>query len=183
MNRIVNISATFNFGVHINLDSLKALLPSSKYDPRTFSGLIFRYQDLGFTATIFKNGYVVITGTKSIEDTEMAAAATRDLINDCGYSVRINELELQNIVGAGDFGIKINLEELYERLRKFSADGIIPSLELELFPGLICRFKDTKLSVTIFRSGKFFITGCKKEIEITRIEEMFEKYIQKLEWE
>lgn len=173
---IVNISANFKLNVKINLKKLKEQDQNAKFDRKLFSGLILRFEEEKFTSTIFNSGAVIITGTKSEHETREAAYILCRRLQSYGYKdAVVKDLKIQNIVCAGKCGDDVNLEKYYEYLQKLN-QLLIPSLEPELFPGLILRTKYGKESVTYFRSGKYFITGCKSFIEIKKFEQNFLLY-------
>jgi len=178
MYRIVNISATFQTKSPLDLSYLKSVVQEAKYNPKVFSGFIKRFLDDKFTATMFQNGNVVLTGTTSLLRTNIAARKVKNFLNMFNIDVEIHELKIQNMVGSGNIGRAINLENLYSAMRRdIFGLNTLPSLEPELFPGLICRFKEKRWSTTIFRSGKYIITGCKEENDILFVENCIRDYI------
>ncbi|WP_267900548.1 TATA-box-binding protein [Halocatena pleomorpha] len=60
-----------------------------------------------------------------------------------------------NVVGSGDFGTELDLEVL-------EGDLVTPYLEYDPsnYHGLYVRLEDTGPLVTVYRSGKYIISGC-----------------------
>jgi len=169
--RIVNISASFNCGFPINLTEISEKVESTSYNKEKFNGLIMRVKSPKFTATLFPSGAIILTGCKSTEKTEEAAHKTVSILNNIGYDADVYSFKIQNIVGAGMFNKPINLQQVYEFLRNNIEEfGMKPSLEPEFFPALICKFKDSSFSCSLFCNGKFHVTGCKTEGDMFYIE-------------
>jgi len=69
-------------------------------------------------------------------------------------------VEIVNVVASGDLGIELDLEHL--------TDGIgepIARYDPDRYPGMYLRFNEDAPLITVYRTGKFIITGAKSETE------------------
>lgn len=78
--KLENIIAVVSFGKSLKLTDLAKLIPNSTYNPKRFSGLIFRIDD-GLSTLIFSSGKVVITGAKSIQDLNKTYLKLEKILN------------------------------------------------------------------------------------------------------
>lgn len=114
---------------------------------------------------------MIVTGTKTIEDSENAAKKFVSIINKIVTPpVSIKNFKIQNITASVYLGFPIRLEGfLY-------ANPNESTYEPELFPGLIYRMPNSKVVLLIFVSGKTVITGAKKEEDLqTAMENIYDK--------
>ena len=121
------------------------------------------------TALIFGTGKVVITGAKSEQDAYQAGRIfERTLTKIQSKLLKTNEHEsltefkVQNIVANGDLGFSIKLEALQEEHKKFARCHYEP----ELFPGLVYKMENPKVSLLIFTSGKVVLAGAKSRSDL-----------------
>jgi transcription initiation factor TFIID TATA-box-binding protein len=112
------------------------------------------------TALIFASGKMLVTGSKTEEDSKLASRKFARIIQKLGFDAKFTEFKIQNIVGSCDVKFQIRLESLASRHHNFS------SYEPELFPGLIYRMVKPKIVLLIFISGKVVLTGAKTREEI-----------------
>ena len=72
---ISNLVITHDYGTQVDLNTLIISLPFEKceYEPEQFPGLIYRLEDPKAVCLIFSSGKCVITGTRSVEDSNRAA--------------------------------------------------------------------------------------------------------------
>ncbi len=159
---IVNIVASTSIGDNINLEDVSMILEDSEYEPEQFPGLICHIDNPKAAALIFRSGKVVCTGTKSVE---MVKSAIKEIIRRLKEgNIKVNdnfEITTQNIVAAGDLGVKLNLDTI-------SATLTDTEYEPEQFPGLVYRMKDPNVVILIFTSGKLVCTGARETEECTR---------------
>jgi transcription initiation factor TFIID TATA-box-binding protein len=68
------------------------------------------------------------------------------------------DLEVVNAVGSGDLGIEIDLNQLKADVREVEFDP-------DKYPGAYVRLEDVEPLVTVYRTGKYIITGTTSEEE------------------
>ncbi len=73
--QISNLVITTDYGSPVDLNPLILQLPFEKteYEPEQFPGLIYRLDEPSAVCLIFSSGKCVITGTKSVDDSDVAA--------------------------------------------------------------------------------------------------------------
>lgn len=82
-------------------------------------------------------------------------------------------IKIVNIVASADFGIRIALEELAEKLER-------SEYEPDQFPGLVYRIKDPKTAMLIFSSGKIICTGARNVEDVGKAMEEVARMIRSL---
>ena len=135
--KIVNLTATANFGTEIDLTTL--------HRPRKFSGAVIKGNKS--TALVFKTGKIVVVGTTSVEAAYEAVLYYRDKLK---LGSEICDFKVHNFVGSCSLGFQLDLNSMGQE------NNCIYSPEI--FPGLTYTNNAT---VLLFRSGKCVITGCK----------------------
>jgi len=77
-----NLVVTYDAGVPLQLPALAMTLPldRTEYEPEQFPGLIYRISSPTAVCLIFSSGKCVITGTKSLEDAQIATEQVHDEI-------------------------------------------------------------------------------------------------------
>jgi transcription initiation factor TFIID TATA-box-binding protein len=70
--------------------------------------------------------------------------------------------ELVNAVGGGDLDVEINLHNAVDALEEFS-----PSYEPEVAPGLHFELPQSSVTVMVFRTGSYHLTGAKSRDELS----------------
>lgn len=109
------------------------------------------------TALVFSTGKFICMGTKSSEECKRAAKKFARSIKLLGYDVRFTNFKIFNVVSTGHCGFEVKLETLFSKHHEFC------TFEPELFPGLIYKFYEPKLSMMIFKSGAINIMGAKSK--------------------
>ncbi|MGB9732474.1 MAG: hypothetical protein ACP5P2_00190 [Candidatus Micrarchaeia archaeon] len=71
------------------------------------------------------------------------------------------EFKVENIVASADLGVDLDLYGI----AKASPDV---DYEPEQFPGAICKIRDPKSALLLFKNGKIICTGAKTEADIRR---------------
>lgn len=107
------------------------------------------------TALIFKTGKMIVTGLKTVDQSELAAKKFTAIVEKAGFAARYEQYTIQNMTATCDCGFPISLEGL---LYAYASNS---TYEPELFPGLIYRMTEPKTVLLIFVSGKVVITGSK----------------------
>lgn len=165
MLTVQNVVGTGSVGCPLNISEVARKLPHVTYNPRRFSGASLKVQKC--TVLLFRTGKIVLAGGKTLKDCKASARATVHLLQEIGYpQATYCEIIVQNMVGAGHAGGRINLNSLHSLLLPLS--GHRPSYEPELFPGLINRMAENFVTATVFTSGKINIVGGKSEEQIRK---------------
>lgn len=157
--RIENVVATIKIAETINLAML-----SGKYsdiqEKRGFPGIMVRIKKPKATILIFESGKLVLTGVRLETDIPIILEKIKSRFTEAGISLIENaEYTVQNIVVKGNYHASLNLD-----LLTLSLDSAI--YEPEIFPGVIYRVHDPKMSFLFFSSGKFIVTGVKSEADL-----------------
>ena len=142
-------------GVRLDLDKITSTVRNAEYNPKRFQAVIMRIREPRTTALIFASGKMIVTGAKSVKDSKNAALKYTAIIQKIGFAATFNEFKVQNLIATLDAGFPIRLEGL---IYAHSANA---TYEPELFPGLVYRMIDPKVSLLIFVSGKVVLTGAK----------------------
>ncbi|MDL5363795.1 hypothetical protein [Halalkalicoccus sp. NIPERK01] len=80
---------------------------------------------------------------------------------------------LVNVVAGGDLGIEVDLHNVFEDLRHLS-----PSYEPEVAPGLHFELPNTSVTVMLFRTGTYHLTGGK---DVDQIKEAYNELVDIIE--
>lgn len=156
-----NIVATASLGVSLDLRKIALHTSNAEYDPKRFSALIMRLREPKSTALIFSSGKLVCTGTRSEENSKLAARKFGRIVQKLGFGAQFGDFKIQNMVGSCDVRFPIFLEGL-----SFT-HGQFTTYEPELFPGLVYRMVKPRVVILVFATGKVVITGArvKKDID------------------
>ncbi len=126
-----------------------------------------------------RNGKIVCIGAKSEKESKMGCIQCANIIKKCGYNVNIEEkdIKINNIAASCNVNFKINLLELSKKVSDLKYYAFY---EPEIFPGLVCRFKNKKggLFARIFNEGKLNISGAKTEKEINKTFDELYSYLK-----
>ncbi len=156
---VQNVVASVDLHHDLPLEKIIATLPNTEYNPEQFPGLVLRLPN-GRTALLFSSGRAVCTGAKSRADIER----TVELIKKELAKVKIKitkkaDIEIQNIVAAGDINMRLNLNKLAFKLEN-------SEYEPEQFPGLVYKLPNSNLTFLLFGTGKIVCTGGRSLKEI-----------------
>jgi len=173
--RVVNQVVTTDLKQRLNLEDIATKLMNIEYNPDQFPGLVIRIRDPRSSALLFSSGRVVCTGTKHLEDAKKAVQHIAEYLNKIGIKVNKNPvLSVQNIVGSGGLGFKLNLNKLAITLRN-------TEYEPQQFPGLVYKIKlPFKASFLLFSNGKLVCTGTKSQAEMEACVVQLEKDLKKV---
>jgi TATA-box binding protein (TBP) (component of TFIID and TFIIIB) len=155
--KIVNSTVTAHLSVKsIKLNSLaKYKGVDVQYEKSKFSGARIRLFSPKSTLLVFSNGKVNIMGTTSLGDAMRSVAFLIDMLCSLGHkNVSLLKINRSNIVMSAALPFCVDLI----KFKCITAPA--SSYEPELFTGL--HFADRLLSplkMTIFTTGKFFMTG------------------------
>ncbi|XP_061287322.1 TATA-box-binding protein-like [Bos javanicus] len=155
-----NVVCTVNLGCKLDLKSIALLARNAEYNPKRFAAVIMRIREPRTTALLFSSGKMVCTGSKSEEQSRLAARKYARIIQKLGFPAKFLDFKIQNMVGSCDVKFPIRLEPLVLSHQQFA------SYEPELFPGLVYRMIKPRIVLLIFVSGKVVLTGAKVRSEI-----------------
>jgi transcription initiation factor TFIID TATA-box-binding protein len=156
--RVVNIVATIDLGVNLDLEGLAGSLPGVDYDANRFPGLVLRLRDPKVAFLLFKNGRVVCTGSKSMGQVVAGVGALVSLLRSRGVRVPVAPTpRVVNVVAACDLHAMVNVEKAALLL-----DRVF--YEPEVFPGLV--YSDFGVTFLIFYSGRVIVTGARGEGQV-----------------
>jgi hypothetical protein len=79
--KIVNMVASANFNVELDLFALAREVDSIEYEPEQFPGAILKLPKPRASLLLFKNGKVICTGARSEKDVERALLQTTEIIS------------------------------------------------------------------------------------------------------
>ena len=78
--KIVNMVASANFNVELDLFALAREVDTIEYEPEQFPGAILKLPKPRTSLLLFKNGKVICTGARSEADVEKALLRTTEII-------------------------------------------------------------------------------------------------------
>lgn len=173
--KIVNLVVTTNLEHKLHLEKIVSTLPNVEYNPEQFPGLVMRIKEPKTSALLFTSGRVVCTGAKDMATAKKAVNKIVDILKKVNVKIKIGPiLEIQNLVGAGELGFDLNLNELAMKLRN-------TEYEPEQFPGLVYKMKDPfHASFLLFSNGKIVCTGTKSEEEMKKCLEQLVDNLKKI---
>ncbi|XP_054455476.1 uncharacterized protein LOC129091807 [Anoplopoma fimbria] len=160
--QIKNVISTVKLGCYLDLLFIARRTWNVEYKPevpvvfQVFKALIMRIRRPPTTALFYRSGFIVCSGAKSEEQSRLSARKYCRIVQNLGFPVRFLDFKIRNIV-ANCKTFPVRLEQL--------AYHQPCSYEPELFPGLFYN-SFPGISITIFSSGKMFLSGAKKEDEV-----------------
>ena len=205
---ITNIVATFSLGKHtfFSPQRYKWIAENcidTEFRPSKFHSIVMRWRpsynkakEVGtITATIFRNGKIVLCGSRSIETAKKfalrvcrrvqfaldqgAQRANRVEMSKRYPRLHVYRFKVRNVVGTMTMPFRINLEQLFRDWSKRSTSPFVnPRLDFSVFPAFRSSFvlnrpsspsnssPTSKNSVLIFNSGKIIMTGAKTTDDI-----------------
>ena len=173
--KVENVVASIDLHGEIDVEKVANELESVRYNPSVFPGAVYKMESFGVTFLIFYSGKLVCTGAKSVETIRKATEELKRTLEVMGMTFRGDpDIQVQNIVAAGDLGFgTLDLDIVALTL---------PNVEYEpeIFPGVVYRVRNSRMTILIFNSGKVVVSGARTEEDIRRaVEELtrdFEKY-------
>lgn len=173
--KIVNIVISTSLEHKIPLERLIMDLPNTEYNPEQFPGLIMKIREPKASFLIFSSGKVVCTGTKSLEEVELALERLIEYMAKVDIEIKIKpKVRVENVVASSDIDMKLDLNEIAIKLTNVE-------YEPEQFPGLVFKINDeTGATFLIFGNGNIVCTGTKSDkdvhIAIKNLMEVFKRY-------
>ena len=158
---------------------------------KAFPCVLLKFVEPKTTASIFRTGKMMCTGSKSEEDSKLAARKSALLLQKLGFEVRkifsntvfttlfkdiytlqvkFKGFKIVNVVASCDVNFRVNLVDLHLKLKDSRVCST--SFEPEIFPCLVCRMCSPKATALIYQNGKIVLTGAKSGNET---EEVFQK--------
>ena len=149
----------------LDLRTISRLLPNCVYDQQKFAAITIRIYRPSCTVLLFTSGKMVLTGCRSFMQCVLAAHEVVRVLRSTspGYSFRLRNVKIQNIVGNVD--LRLGSQRL--DLGRFHEDhSIFSTYQRNMFPGLIFRPDNSPVVLLIFSSGKIVITGGKSVCDV-----------------
>lgn len=126
----------------------------TKYEPESFSAVVFRPRDSGPTIMVYRSGKFSIAGGESVEETNNIFDIFCSDIQDKTGLDTSPDLEIRYFVTTGDLGRSIDLSAAMIAL------GIDKTeYEPEQFPGLFYRPESEDWFMILFSSGSVVVDG------------------------
>ena len=76
-------------------------------------------------------------------------------------------VQIVNAVGSGSLATEFDLEQVSRAL------GAVAEYDPEKYPGMYLRLSDDEPLITVYRTGKYIITGAESEAELHRVRDRF----------
>lgn len=167
------MTATMKLNKRLDLDFLKIKLPDivssgrktkdGIVSKRSFASVKWKLPSYKVTALIYATGNIVLVGAPNVEQLELAANYIFKRLGGEGDPT----VEYSNFVGTYNCGFPLKLPELFNTIKQ-SGLGYASDYSPDLFHGLVWSPNGTKNKITIFRTGKIIITGCKTIRDVTK---------------
>ena len=159
---IQNVVASVSFDQQLDLEIVSRVLPTAKYNPGEFPGVIYHTRKPKSSMLIFGSGKIVCAGMKSERQAKKAASKIYHELRDGGIVfIRDPYVEIENMVASADLGSRIGLEDA-----AYTLEGTF--YDPEQFPGLIYKIDDPKATFIIFSTGKVVCTGARKKKDVIK---------------
>jgi transcription initiation factor TFIID TATA-box-binding protein len=161
--RIVNVVASVNYGVPLDLVTIATHARNAEYNPKRFPAVTLRIDNPKAAGLAFKTGIMNIVGCRTEEATHLAARKFGRMLRNLGFGVNLKTFSIVNIVATMDCRFPVHLESLATSPHKVFAE-----YNPEIFPGLIYRImKKPECTFLVFVSGRLVVTGAKNRETIT----------------
>ncbi len=162
---ISNCVVTAYLGKPVDLERV-ARACYGELNPVSFAALKLRLLKPSTTALVFASGKIVCTGASSERTAYTALLEFCRVIRTCDADVTLLDVKFQNMVSSGSFGCFVNLEKLFERVRRRT---MVIRWNPQIFPGL--RYQPTgspalKTFAVVFATGRVVMTAAKNRNEI-----------------
>ncbi|GLD92916.1 hypothetical protein PINS_up001495 [Pythium insidiosum] len=171
--KIMNVVGTVDLKTPLELKTIALHARNAEYNPKRFSAVIMRLRDPKTTALIFGSGKIVITGGTNEDSCRLAARKFTRVLQKLNFPAKFTEFKVRNVMGTCDVRFPIRLEGLLNDHARFC------SYEPELFPGLIYKLVEPKLTLLIFVSGKIVLCGARNSSHLYQaIDKMYPVLLQ-----
>lgn len=150
--RVTNVVLQAEWQIQLNLKVLSSQLRGARYNPKKFSGLIWKDKEIGGCCLVFNNGKIICNGAPSErEGYDMLKKYTSQLMFWQG-PISLNNVRLVTISACHKLSGPVDLRLIYTLLGG--------SYEPEIFNGAM--LKRDGVHYTIFATGNIVITGLKE---------------------
>lgn len=171
--QINNITSTFalkqrgrNEQVLLPLRALACGLSNTEYDRKKFSAVIVKQREPSTTFLLFGSGKCVVTGAKTIDDSQRAARKMAKKIARIVPNIVLikDSFKIQNIASSFTMqGVFSNMSWVACNLK---ANRWFVTFEPELFPAAVVKYGQERIRFLVYNSGKVVLTGCKCEADV-----------------
>ncbi|CAI5657987.1 unnamed protein product [Oreochromis niloticus] len=158
---ICNVISTVDLGCSLDLKFIARRMWNVEYKPQTFTGIIARIREPEATVTIFQSGKIISLGTKSVEESRLAARKFARKLQKFGFPVRFLNFKIQNIVAFCQT-FPVDLAEL-QKVHRGQC-----SYEPEMYNGLVLD-QITGIRVSLFSTGYINVFGAKTWAEVNEV--------------
>jgi len=170
--KVQNIVAFTALDKTVLLDTLLEKVENTEWHPEKFPGLIYRMKDPKAAALIFPQGKIVCTGTKSLEELDIAMHKIVNRIGEAGIAIPDKfDTKVENIVACSKIEGNLNLEKIAVSLEN-------SEFEPESFPGLVYRIKEPRVAFLLFTSGRIVCAGARDVESIQRALHIFKEHLE-----
>lgn len=168
---LVNAVAGGDMGTEIDLYDLASNLKqySPTYEPEVSSGLHFKLPDTEVTVMIFSSGKYHLTGGNTKDTIRDAHLEIIDIIkSELGIKINTSPPEVRNLVFRGEFNREFDLDQIDKTIQNSNYNP-------RSFPGL--HYSVEEAQMTIFRTGKFSVTGVTSRKKAKEIVDSFRQRV------
>ncbi len=158
--QVENVVASATLEHSLDLEVVSRVLPSGKYNPDEFPGVIYQLKNPKAAGLIFSSGKIVCAGAKSERQAKRALNKIVDELRMNGVVIIGKPtIKVQNVVASVDVEGMIDLEGAACTLERTVYDP-------EQFPGLILRMNDPPMTFLLFSKGKIVCAGARSEKDL-----------------
>ncbi|XP_006793367.1 TATA-box-binding protein-like isoform X1 [Neolamprologus brichardi] len=172
---ICNVISTVDLGCCLDLKFIARRMWNVQYRPKYFTGIIARIREPKATATIFRSGKIICLGTKSVEESRLAARKFVRKLQKFGFPVRFLNFKIRNIVAFCQT-FPVDLAEL-QKVHKGQC-----SYEPELHNRLILD-QITGIRVSFLSARCINVCGAKTRAEVDEIFHTVCRVLREYRWE
>lgn len=166
--KVENVIASADLQKQLDLQEIAKMI-KGQYNPDDFPAVMYKMGNPKTSFLIFKDGKIICSGAKNIEDSEIAIEKLIDAIKE-SKNLRRETIKIQNIVAQTDLNMNLDLNSLKDKLLMGTVE-----YNPEDYPFLIYHLKIPKISALLFNNGKIVITDATEERDankaIMKIEE------------
>jgi len=175
---IVNVVGGGSIHRELDLRQVSSDFPHSEveFEPESFAAAVIRYNSPKGTVMLYSSGKYSLAGAESAEEAiEVNSIFIGHLEEMLGQSLSENEFEVRYLVGTGDLGNEINLNQISIAMGMAQTE-----YEPEQFPGLFYRPDDQDWFCLLFASGKVVFSGIKDKHELEDVYNQIKNKIDNL---
>ena len=147
--QITNVVVQAHLNVPLDLQRLVYSLRDAKYNPKSFSAIVWHHKRVGGSCLLFNNGHMICHGSRSFGEARRRVRRFARLIQKLGYPVKLAPIKLLTVSAVADLGRSLDLTAVARLMGG--------SFEPELFNGAV--FYRGRQHFSCFTSGKVIITG------------------------